>query len=104
MATQFTDRDGRLVAVRSAGTPEEGLRVTLQPAAADVSMTTPLRGDDGSTETLESLAQSVGRGAKRDWMYVDDDDIPHEPGNPRCPCTPCDDDFRFGSTRFYDGD
>jgi hypothetical protein len=63
MATQFCDKDGRPCALRFSG-GSAGVQVKLERGAADVSMTTRLEGDDGSFETLETLAQQVGRGAE----------------------------------------
>ena len=67
MSTTFSDKDGTEVAHRFFGGATEGVKVELRPGAADISHNTKLFGEDGSTETLESLAQSIGDGRFRDW-------------------------------------
>ncbi len=60
MGTLFTDSDtGAEVAHRSWGGDSVGVRVTLLPGARNASMDSLLRGDDGSTETLRSLAEQT---------------------------------------------
>jgi len=66
MSTTFLDQAGRKVAVRYYGGETLGTQVHLQPAAADIGMTSPIRGEDGSHTTLEALAQSVGNGRAKD--------------------------------------
>lgn len=67
MSTTFKDKDGTEVAHRFFGGETEGVKVELRPGAADISHNTRLFGDDGSHETLETLAQSIGNGRARDW-------------------------------------
>lgn len=64
MSTTFYDKDGVEVAHRYWGGAMCGVAIELRPGAADVSMTTPLRGEDGSQESLESLAREVGKGRR----------------------------------------
>jgi hypothetical protein len=68
MGTLFTHKDGTEVAQRSFGGETVGVRIELRRGAADVSHNTMLYGSDGSRETLESLALSVGNGRHRDWI------------------------------------
>jgi hypothetical protein len=58
MATEFRHADGTLVAHRRAGSREQGCVIALMPGAGDVTMDTPLWGDDGSIETLRTLADN----------------------------------------------
>jgi hypothetical protein len=64
MATTFYNEDGERAALRYWGGDVLGTRVDLLPGASTVLHgDDPLHGDDGSTETLRSLAASVGRNA-----------------------------------------
>jgi hypothetical protein len=57
MATEFrSEETGVLVARRNWGGIETGCVVSLEPGAVHFTMDTPLRGDDGSLETLRSLS------------------------------------------------
>lgn len=69
MATTFYNRKtGEECAHRYSGGATRGVVVELRPGAARVLFEDGLRGDDGSTETLESLAEQVGEGRADDWV------------------------------------
>lgn len=69
MATTFCDALGTPVAVRSAGTLDEGVRVTLLPGAADLLFVDEwLHGDNGEELTLLALARQAGKGGLLDRL------------------------------------
>ena len=63
--TEFTVND-EVVARRSWGGAKVGVRVELEPGAAEVrSLDTKLVGSDGTVETLRSLAAQAGEGRSK---------------------------------------
>jgi len=69
MSTTFYDREtGEEVAHRFSGGATRGVVVELRPGAARVLFETPLRGEDGSSETLETLCEQIGAGRAADWV------------------------------------